>query len=376
MLSPIVLLLVAGAMAQSCFYPSGTQTGADTVPCNNTGSGFTHCCTSGDVCISNGFCFGAAQAMVRLSPSLIQQRLQQAASTITKFSRANIAQQVYRGACTDSSFNSTKCPQSCTDYQTDDFANIWKCPAPYDQDLFWCGANSAKMCGATDEGTFSWPDGRNMIIAAAAAQSGAATSVSPASQTVGSSTACAATATATISVLAGTSFPLTGQVSWTVALATGLGVGVPLAILALALGFLYVRERKMRRREREQVLATGGVRFGGEAGGPGGSMVMKHGREDRKLLANNEVYEMYDSNLQEMYAKPEPEGSVHEVKDPNMMYGAQGQQHGHGHGQGQEQEQEQQRSPGTQSSPAYTPVSPLGREGENEFMNLNHAVQR
>lgn len=59
-----LFLLFATALAQQCYYPSGTQTDSSTVPCNNTATGFVHCCAVGDTCISNGFCFGAAQAMV------------------------------------------------------------------------------------------------------------------------------------------------------------------------------------------------------------------------------------------------------------------------------------------------------------------------
>jgi hypothetical protein len=66
----------------TCYYPSGAIADG-LLPCNTTAGAVSSCCRVGDVCLTNGYCFSAGQN------SLI------------------------RRGCTDRTFNSTECPQTC-----------------------------------------------------------------------------------------------------------------------------------------------------------------------------------------------------------------------------------------------------------------------
>lgn len=82
----VVVLLAASstAMAQSCYYPDGSlPTDYEYVPC--TGDSVSSCCipSEGDVCLASGACY---------------------------YKSRNYP---FRGACTDKSWTSSKCPQYC-----------------------------------------------------------------------------------------------------------------------------------------------------------------------------------------------------------------------------------------------------------------------
>lgn len=81
---PSVLQL---ASAQTCYFPDGTVS-AD-VPCGS-GSGPTHCCDSGSVCLDNGLCMSTEYQPFTLS----------------------------RASCTDRTWTSSKCPIYCLQGET------------------------------------------------------------------------------------------------------------------------------------------------------------------------------------------------------------------------------------------------------------------
>jgi hypothetical protein len=64
-----------------CYYPDG-ELAAGLTPCNPTAE-VSHCCSSSDMCLTNGFCYSLGLNSI-----------------------------VQRG-CTDSSFGSSECPQQC-----------------------------------------------------------------------------------------------------------------------------------------------------------------------------------------------------------------------------------------------------------------------
>ena len=51
----LFVLFIAPAWAATCYLPNGTS--SDAIPCTN--DEVTHCCNSGDYCLSNGLCFNA-----------------------------------------------------------------------------------------------------------------------------------------------------------------------------------------------------------------------------------------------------------------------------------------------------------------------------
>jgi len=92
LLSIFISLPVAYAQDdRKCYWPDTTQVGYyhglshklnyTFRPCDSEGE--SACCAEGEVCLTNGLCFGATVGSV------------------------------YRGACTDRSWNSAACPQYC-----------------------------------------------------------------------------------------------------------------------------------------------------------------------------------------------------------------------------------------------------------------------
>lgn len=74
-------------IGSTCYWPDGSVVSDQWsyTPCNSTANGVeSTCCSQGDVCSSNGYCLGTAGYM-------------------------------YRGACTDSSWNDGSCCQNCRD---------------------------------------------------------------------------------------------------------------------------------------------------------------------------------------------------------------------------------------------------------------------
>ena len=79
--------IVVMADAQTCFSPNGTIKSQDT-PCHSafTGDGASACCNHADICLNNGLCLSQ-----------------------------NGGEYIYRGTCTDESWQSPECSQYCTD---------------------------------------------------------------------------------------------------------------------------------------------------------------------------------------------------------------------------------------------------------------------
>ena len=82
----LVALRQTAAQGTQCYYPNGNLAPSHT-PCN-TSMGFSWCCLSTDVCLSNRLCF-------------------QQSETYTN--------RIGRGSCTDSTWKSDNCPQYCKD---------------------------------------------------------------------------------------------------------------------------------------------------------------------------------------------------------------------------------------------------------------------
>ena len=80
----VLLASSSTALAQSCYYPDGSlPTDYEFVPC--TGDSVSSCCipSEGDVCLASGVCYFKS------------------------------GEYPFRGACTDKSWSSSKCPQYC-----------------------------------------------------------------------------------------------------------------------------------------------------------------------------------------------------------------------------------------------------------------------
>ncbi|KAF2097381.1 hypothetical protein NA57DRAFT_57971 [Rhizodiscina lignyota] len=203
---------------RTCYLPDGTAIGPGASPCN-TSLKNAACCATGETCISNGLCFGSEVGMM------------------------------YRGGCTDQSWEDSVCPQVCQGCKfaeqlqmatqeltveidrTSGWANIWKCPMPYEQDQYWCGDDSSTLC---ENDTFSYPMGSIQSIAGEADM------------------AVNANASASCDTESGARCPQ-DMTSSRVLVGVDMGIGIPLVIMVVGFGSLFVGERK-KRKEIEKTL--------------------------------------------------------------------------------------------------------------------------
>ncbi|EME41182.1 hypothetical protein DOTSEDRAFT_55080 [Dothistroma septosporum NZE10] len=208
---------IQAATGAQCFFPDGSKA-ANYTACN-AASTESACCKTDEACLSNGYCFQQTSYSNRIS----------------------------RGACTDSSFGSTACPQRCADVATAVALTIFEAydtaDVPHGNGLFCCvsGYNvTSQQCMTESDGTFapfSLPAGTVVID-----RSNGATLP----ENFNSTDAAASVVTATVTASA-TAAP---EKSNTAAVAAG--VAVPLGVLlvaALAGCFLLWRNLGKARRE-------------------------------------------------------------------------------------------------------------------------------
>ena len=83
--STLLLIYCPFILGASCYYPDQSIPAVPYIPCSGTATGVHNaCCASGDQCTEKGFCFGSAGY-------------------------------VYRGGCTDITWQSPNCAQQCRD---------------------------------------------------------------------------------------------------------------------------------------------------------------------------------------------------------------------------------------------------------------------
>lgn len=245
-----ILLANAG---QSCYNPDMVVPEKPYYVCNTT-SEHSACCGPGDPCTTNGYCHGAAGYL-------------------------------YRGGCTDITWQSLNCCPACRDSATNSFSNVYSCPVKNGSfALSWC-------CGATEgsqqardgccNGPLFTPDfgfaiaeigvletecnttdtSSSSELTASSSSNSAAPSRSLATQWTSSNVALASTAdrspnptpsskeTAAIATGVGlavepSSKPVAPSEK---GVAIGAGVGVPVGLLLLSgLVLLFLRERRQR----------------------------------------------------------------------------------------------------------------------------------
>ena len=109
-----IICLPLAAAQQLCYWPNGSGIGPDQgIWVNCYSSQDSACCLSGDVCLSNGLCYGSPIAVVcPLFPVPLPQTTIRIALIETDSS-----EKTYRGACTVKDWsNTTACPtQWCND---------------------------------------------------------------------------------------------------------------------------------------------------------------------------------------------------------------------------------------------------------------------
>ncbi|TVY86343.1 hypothetical protein LAWI1_G008486 [Lachnellula willkommii] len=222
-------LLIASVNATAtCWYPDNKTSEPTHVPCNQTTSTASACCDPNDSCSVSGFCLGQSGW-------------------------------IYRGSCTDQSWDSANCPnkfeQCLTNPDTQKpesyWAAVWSCAdrgaAPT---KFCCGFGTESCCnssftlGTTGVAFKPGLDAFVQSVSAAAVSSAMASAIAStsASATTGTTASPAAQATTSESVEANCT-------SAGDALGTkiGVGVGVPLGVLAVGvLSFLFWRESRRR----------------------------------------------------------------------------------------------------------------------------------
>lgn len=175
-----------------CYYPNGGI--APTYqPCNGTSEGSPSACCelSSSACSLTGYCYGNAGVM-------------------------------YRGGCTDSTFNAVECPQKCKDVNTGAFSNINLCPGSNGNGFFTCsgsGEFTIDMC----QTNFTFNAGTLFTPSSAAASQGTATVTTTATATPSASSTNSGTALTSATTQASCS---------ETALTVGLAVGLPFGLLA------------------------------------------------------------------------------------------------------------------------------------------------
>jgi len=184
----LTTVLPACSATAVCYYPNGNI--APTYqPCNQTSDGSPSACCelSSSACSLTGYCYGNAGVM-------------------------------YRGGCTDSTFNAVECPQQCKDVNTGAFSNINLCPGSNGNTFFTCsgsGEFTIDMCKTN----FTFNAGTPFTPSSTASQ-GTTTITTTATPSASSNTSAASSSS---TAQATCSDP---------ALTVGLAVGLPFGLLS------------------------------------------------------------------------------------------------------------------------------------------------
>lgn len=130
---PFLAPSLVGAQADgaTCFWPDGSPTGDNYLPCGSGETPHSTCCSRGWTCLSNGLCMAAGQDPANLTEASIVQ-----------------------GGCTDRNWTTMDCPSWCTDDDDIDLLNraqpIRHCPGS--SDMFYCElADDHDDCDEEDE---------------------------------------------------------------------------------------------------------------------------------------------------------------------------------------------------------------------------------
>ncbi|KAF2476426.1 uncharacterized protein BDR25DRAFT_375363 [Lindgomyces ingoldianus] len=228
----IILTLSYTALAQTCYFPNGDESGSDTA-CNPN-SLVSTCCFEGQACLSNGLCVSDPHN-----------------ATAARF---------HRGTCTDKNWKSSNCPRECLDIDnngvpvyscnqtnTDSYCcfDNCKCSSQFETFSFTTAElYTLTIIGESFTNTHTSTSATSLVTA-----SNSATVSQPSSssvQTTGSATAGAVKATA--------SSGATEQKSSPNSTAIGVGVGVGVggaALLAAAAFFFWRRKRANKARYQE-----------------------------------------------------------------------------------------------------------------------------
>lgn len=197
-----------------CYYPNG-DIASTYRPCNDTADGSPSACCelSSSACSLTGYCYGNAGVM-------------------------------YRGGCTDSTFNAVECPQKCKDVNTGAFSNINLCPGSDGNGFFTCsgsGEFTIDMC----QTNFTFNAGTPFTPSSAAASQGTTTITTTA--TLSASSPNSNTALSSSTAQASCSDPT---------VTVGLAVGIPLGLLAAFLAaVIFWQHRKHTSTTRQPTLS-------------------------------------------------------------------------------------------------------------------------
>jgi hypothetical protein len=129
---------------------------------------------------------------------------------------------MYRGGCTDSTFNAVECPQKCKDVNTGAFSNINLCPGSNGNTFFTCSGSGEFTIGMCQT-NFTFNAGTPFTPSSTASQ-GTTTITTTATPSASSNTSAAA--------LSSTAQATCSDPALTVGLAVGLPFGLLSAFLA------------------------------------------------------------------------------------------------------------------------------------------------
>ncbi|KAF2255367.1 hypothetical protein BU26DRAFT_600882 [Trematosphaeria pertusa] len=204
----------------SCFYPDGTFPD-DYVYTACSGDEFTSCCilTEGDQCLSNGLCYSQA------------------------------AGYMFRGACTDKTWNSENCFQHCKGTLDDYSSSSWDQLVHCGEDRYCCYSDGSTCCN-DDTKVFTVESAS--VIKDLSSTTSYSLPIEQPTATAGSGSktrstktgTTATTATSTAEAEASTEKPASGSsgTSKTVIIACA-AAGVAVLIIAIALVWFFVRRR-------------------------------------------------------------------------------------------------------------------------------------
>ncbi|TVY33134.1 hypothetical protein LSUB1_G007303 [Lachnellula subtilissima] len=235
------LFFAAVNATATCWYPDNKTSEPTHVPCNQTISTASACCDPNDSCSVSGFCLGQSGW-------------------------------IYRGSCTDQSWDSGNCPnqfEQClknpeTQKAEPFWAAVWSCtPAGTAPDKFCCGFGPESCCNSSFTlGTtgVAFKPGLDAFV-----QSISAAAVSSAMATVIASTVISTTASPAQATTSQTSQSVEANCSRSgddLGTKIGVGIGVPLGVLAVGILSFLVLEG-----EQEEEWRCGDWPCGFEGGG-------------------------------------------------------------------------------------------------------------
>ena len=272
--------LPLAAAQQLCYWPNGSGIGPEQgIWANCYSSQDSTCCLSGDVCLSNGLCYGSPIAVV--SPLYLSLYLRPPfASHLLRLIRVNrrtevhapsktgvIQQRVQLSGVTtvkilSNTDSSCPCTLATADsfllrlVQTNSWSNLWRCaPVNNEPIQWWCGNESrTPACHAGPDALFPSHQSGSILGFPPITPSSSAL-ITTSSVTV--ITAAPVTTASPAKTSTNASVPVrTQKNSATLPTALGVGIGVPLAIATIGfLGFLFWREAARRHRSKPRTLS-------------------------------------------------------------------------------------------------------------------------